>query len=117
MAAPASASWRSPVVESAVGGGHTDKVGETHSQSALGEDTQVPETVGETKGTEGRLGRQLSARSRFYEEKERFFSNLVQGWVWSKSGKRKEDGEKVKEKEESEEGDSRGQRERQTGQH
>ena len=77
MAAPASASWRSPVVESAVGGGHTDKVGETHSQSALGEDTQVPETVGETKGTEGRLGRQLSARSRFYEERERFFSNLV----------------------------------------
>ena len=52
MAAPASASWRSPVVESAVGGGHTDKVGETHSQSAQGEDTQVPETVGETKGTE-----------------------------------------------------------------
>ena len=87
---------------------------ERHSQGALGEDTQVPETVGETKGTEGR---QLSARSRFYEEKERFFSNLVQGWVWSKSGKRKEDGEKVKEKEESEEGDSRGQKERQTGQH
>ena len=89
MAAPASASWRSPVVESAVWGGHTDKVGETHSQrdtethiqSAQGEDTQVPETVGETKGTEGRLWRQLSARSRFYEEKERFFSNLVQGWV------------------------------------
>ena len=51
MAAPASASWRSPVVESAVGGGHTDKVGETHSQSALGEDTQVPETVGETVET------------------------------------------------------------------
>ena len=91
MAAPASASWRSPVVESAVGGGHTDKVGETHSQGgrdtethsqgALGEDTQVPETVGETKRTEERQWRQLLARSRFYEEKERFFSNLLQGWV------------------------------------
>ena len=42
----------------------------------------TPRTLVRPGGTRGgRQWRQLSARSRFYEEKERFFSNLVLGWV------------------------------------